>query len=97
MYQAEVLGKLPVMQHFYFGSILPYQGLPPPDGGDSEACAHGHVHSGPIDRAALGGWGDCCGIAVPSVFAAAAEEQRKQATGGVPVLKGAGIRPVPFD
>ena len=91
MYQAEVLGKLPVMQHFLFGSILPYNGPPSPEEEPtSEDVHHGHVH-GP---AGAGGWGDGCGIPIPSVFGAAKAEREKE--GGIKLV-GSGIRPVPFD
>jgi serine/threonine-protein phosphatase 2A activator len=115
MYRAEVLNKLPVMQHFLFGSILPYNGPPPPDPSSADAHAgHAHPHGGmhPAIHAningAVGGiggdlrgagqrdvgWGDCCGIPVPSAFAAAQAEKNKQ-----PGLRlvGPNIKPVPFD
>ncbi|CCH59999.1 hypothetical protein TBLA_0C01860 [Henningerozyma blattae CBS 6284] len=63
MYSAEVLGKLPIMQHFYFSDFLPCpQGVSLPhihgkDGNIEET----HVHST---------WGDCCGIQIPSAIAA---------------------------
>lgn len=62
MYRAEVLGKLPIMQHFMFGSIIPApEGMTPPDQvGDT------HQHD----------LFDCCGIPVPSAVAAAAAERR---------------------
>ncbi|KAI5982659.1 Phosphotyrosyl phosphatase activator [Pisolithus albus] len=82
MYKAEVLGKLPVMQHFRFGSILPYEGPPPPSETGNERTHGGHVHEG---------WGDCCGIPIPSVFAAAQEREEGKN------IEGPGIRPVPFD
>lgn len=90
MYRIEVLGKLPIMQHFYFGSFLPCpDGISPPnkhsecsqnDEEDDEAhsCESGpaHLHST---------WGDCCGIKVPSAIAATA-------------MKGINNhKPIPFD
>jgi len=93
MYRAEVLGKLPVIQHFLFGSILTYEGpvlLSLPAGNqEDELHGHGHSHADPSEAHA--GWHDACGIPVPSAFAAAAEAQKKEA-GGL-----AGTRPVPFD
>ncbi|KZT04953.1 Phosphotyrosyl phosphatase activator [Laetiporus sulphureus 93-53] len=97
MYLAEVLGKLPVMQHFLFGSILSWDGpMPPPRSEVEEDDAHlGHAHP---DLGGAGqrevGWGDCCGIPVPSVFGAAAAEKSKESGGR---LSGPGIRAVPFD
>jgi len=75
-----------VMQHFLFGSLLPYGGPAAPEsenGGTAHSHGPGHMHEG---------WGDCCGIPVPSVFAAA-ESERK---GGARIA-GEGIRRVPFD
>ena len=97
MYQAEVLGKLPVVQHFLFGSILPYDGPETPKGDLSIDDAHrGHAHAQPVGQKEVG-WGDCCGIPVPSVFAAArAELEKKKDPAGLK-LSGPGIRPVPFD
>jgi serine/threonine-protein phosphatase 2A activator len=139
MYKAEVLGKLPVMQHFLFGTILPLSIpeliLQPPTPSESSALAsdshvgHAHPHTRhvhpkvqaqlpDIDGAGPGvsvegggasqletGWGDCCGIPVPSAFAAAEDEKRKAAGGVTPNNKpGVGVlnfsravRPVPFD
>jgi serine/threonine-protein phosphatase 2A activator len=101
MYQAEVLGKLPVVQHFLFGSILPYDGPETPKGDSNVDDAHrGHAHAHP-DLGGAGqrevGWGDCCGIPVPSVFAAARAELEKQKESPGVKLSGPGIRPVPFD
>lgn len=102
MYRAEVLGKLPVVQHFLFGTFLPYDGpvlanLDTEEAGYNEQCGHAHAHMhdssnplGPGQRQQ--GWGDCCGIPVPSVFAAAEAEKRAG-----PRLEGPAIRPVPFD
>jgi serine/threonine-protein phosphatase 2A activator len=96
MFVAEVLRKLPVMQHFLFGSLLPAAkgmteqqtaGVPneedDEEGGEVEVFQEGgvkHIHQ-------QNGWGECCGIKVPSSVAAA-EEMKK---------KGEVLRRIPFD
>ncbi|OMJ07924.1 Serine/threonine-protein phosphatase 2A activator 2 [Smittium culicis] len=70
MYMAEVLSKLPIMQHFYFGHLLQFNGgsLSNSDAAllDSDLgqdCKDGHVY-------ALGQeFPVCCGIRIPSAFA----------------------------
>lgn len=76
LYEADVLGKLPIMQHLMFGELIKC-----PDEIETSEVAedeHGHVHT--YDAANT--WGDCCGIRLPSAYAAA--ESNKP-------------RPVPFD
>lgn len=95
MFALEVLGKLPVMQHFLFGSLIPaVGGMSEADAtstadddedydGTADARQHpGHSHDGT-------GWGDCCGIKVPSSIAAAQELKKGS--------KGEALRRIPFD
>lgn len=99
MFVAEVLKKLPVMQHFLFGSLVPAVeemnkeeelGVPSEEddaeGGEIIIMKDGmkHVHQ-------MNSWGDCCGIKVPSSVAAA-QEMKKRMGGG-----GGGLRRIPFD
>jgi len=99
MFVAEVLKKLPVMQHFLFGSLVPAVedmskeeelGVPSEEeeteGGEVVVMVDGmrHVHQ-------MNSWGDCCGIKVPSSVAAA-QEMKKRMGGG-----GEGLRRIPFD
>ncbi|TAQ90766.1 hypothetical protein B7494_g950 [Chlorociboria aeruginascens] len=98
MFVAEVLKKLPVMQHFLFGALIPAVdgmsteeefGVPAEDeeteGGEVVVMKDGmkHVHQ-------MNSWGDCCGIKVPSGVAAA-QEMKKRMAGGE------GLRRIPFD
>lgn len=89
----EVLGKLPIMQHFLFGGLVSaVDGMSAerPDEEDETAQLRkerqehidGHHHDEDY-------WGDCCGIKVPSTVAAG-EEMRKRMRGGQ-------LRPIPFD
>jgi len=97
MFVSEVLRKLPVMQHFMFGSLIPaaegMSELGPmskeneeEEGGEVDVFDKDgvrHVHEQSV------GWGDCCGIKVPSSLAAAAEMRKRGA--------GESLRRIPFD
>lgn len=91
MFVAEVLGKLPVMQHFLFGSLIPAAEGMSEDVGDEEeteeAHEHGDEHTGHAHDGT--GWGDCCGIKVPSSIAAAQEMKKRG--------QGQSLRRIPFD
>lgn len=93
MFLAELLAKLPVMQHFLFGGLVPVpDGVTPavrPRPGDWEGeaeVAPGHTSHAHNQDA----WGDCCGIRVPS--GVGAKEEMRKRMGVVD-----GLRPLPFD
>ncbi|OZJ03242.1 hypothetical protein BZG36_03450 [Bifiguratus adelaidae] len=92
MYKAEVLGKLPIMQHFLFGTLLVFDGGTLMDGQDDEEEEHHHHHA--IDVTAKGQLApDCCGIPVPSAIASASHRFTINADGRVNPKPGR----VPFD
>ena len=93
MFLAEVLGKLPVAQHFLFGSLLPATEGMSKDAesrideehvGEFEVTVDGmkHIHN-------ANSWGDCCGIKVPSAVGARLEAKKKG--------EGSELRRLPFD
>lgn len=93
MFLAEVLAKLPVAQHFLFGSLLP---AAPEMSQDVEA--HGDEHDGCGGHKTVGdvkhehnaaSWGDCCGIKVPSAIGARKEAKKHG--------EDSGLRRLPFD
>ncbi|EFX03030.1 phosphotyrosyl phosphatase activator [Grosmannia clavigera kw1407] len=115
MFLAEVLRKLPVMQHFLFGSLVPAAvGTTEPSGKhpgeehaeiaayeddeiedeDEDVIGEGKDSVEVFDKGGVrhihnpSGWGDCCGIRVPSSLGAAGEMRKR----GGDVL-----RRIPFD
>jgi len=86
MYKAEVLAKLPVAQHFLFGTLLPFPNvdLQQLDGKTEDSLVVDHA--GHLHVKGQQGWGECCGIPIPSSFAAATCENKHPA-----------IRRIPFD
>ncbi|KAF9416768.1 Serine/threonine-protein phosphatase 2A activator 2 [Podila epigama] len=91
MYKAEVFGKLPIMQHFLFGSLLPFKGMSDTrvmDEDEEEAGIEGHTHVHAFGQE----FPTCCGMKIPSAIAAAAASG---ATGDRTVPGGA--RRLPFD
>ena len=96
MFVKEVLGKLPVMQHFLFGSLVPASdGMSVEDElsvPESEMMEGGEVHVGEDGVKHVhrnDAWGDCCGIKIPSTVAASQEAKKRGETDG--------LRRVPFD
>lgn len=102
MFIKEVLGKLPVMQHFLFGALIPaVEGMSREKGGagldetdELDGSTIGrevaqHDHAGTMHVHRDDAWGDCCGIKIPSTVAAAQARWKKG--------DGEGLRRVPFD
>ncbi|KAI9225745.1 MAG: Phosphotyrosyl phosphatase activator [Piptocephalis tieghemiana] len=73
MYKAEVLGKLPIMQHFLFGSLIAFQGESRPEDLKEAEEECGHVHAMGKETPI------CCGIKIPSAIGAS-----QAATSSVP-------------
>ncbi|KAF2153868.1 Phosphotyrosyl phosphatase activator [Myriangium duriaei CBS 260.36] len=94
MFLAEVLGKLPVMQHFLFGGIVQAADGMSNEQDESSEPSHEHgegavMKDGMMHKHAETGWGDCCGIPVPSTIGAMQEMKKNQTDQG--------LRRIPFD
>ncbi|KAL2401015.1 Serine/threonine-protein phosphatase 2A activator 2 [Exophiala dermatitidis] len=90
MFVKEVLGKLPIMQHFLFGSLISGtedMGQLDPETVRLQAERMQHVKEYGHEPDY---WGDCCGIKVPSTVAAGEEMRKRMGTSGA-------LRPIPFD
>lgn len=94
MYKAEVLSKLPIMQHFMFGSIIHFEGGHSQTDDMEDDCGHIHTHNQGLKYSDVFALGqehpDCCGIPVPSAIAAAAAAAKNGTGSSKP-------RPLPFD
>lgn len=85
MYKAEVLNKLPIIQHFLFGGVIsaPEGVSDPSEHHEDDSCGHVHGHE------LANTWGDCCGIKIPSAIAASEMNQKMN--------QAHNYKPVPFD
>lgn len=99
MFRKEILEKLPVMQHFLFGSLVPaVEGMSTEEEAgvereeDEEEGGEVKVFDDEAGKrhvhANATGWGDCCGIRVPAAVGAEGEARKGGARG---------LRRVPFD
>ncbi|MCJ1327592.1 Serine/threonine-protein phosphatase 2A activator 2 [Thelotrema lepadinum] len=93
MFVKEVLGKLPIMQHFLFGTLIPatremsYEASLR-DRSDEVASSDNAILGAPKHSHEGDTWGDCCGIKIPSTVAVGQEAKKS----GVE-----GLRRIPFD
>ena len=90
MFVKEVLGKLPIMQHFLFGGVLQAEttmGQRSPEDVAAQEVRMKHVKEQGHEPDY---WGDCCGIKVPSTIAAGEEMRKRMGASGA-------LRPIPFD
>ncbi|KAF8477108.1 hypothetical protein BDZ91DRAFT_12605 [Kalaharituber pfeilii] len=86
MYEKEVLGKLPIMQHFMFATLLPaVEGMSREnEEGSTEGPIEIEKERGNvvIDRDGMrhvhSTWGECCGIKVPSAIGAREQIAKQQ-------------------
>lgn len=72
MWRAEIVGKLPIMQHFLFGRLLSFE--PAPNAAQGASLPSATAPTGPAHyRHSLRG--DCCGNPLPSIYAALASDR----------------------
>lgn len=93
MFRAEVIGKLPIMQHFMFGTLISFTGSSSSGAEpvDDHGCVGGHANVYAFGQE----FPDCCGIKVPSAIAAAQANKGSPDSSGEP--RNAYSRPIPFD
>ncbi|KAI9141649.1 phosphotyrosyl phosphatase activator [Paraphysoderma sedebokerense] len=66
LYKGEVLSKLPIMQHFMFGSLISFDNVSGKEVNEEETGTDGHTHIYAMGQE----FPTCCGMRLPSAIAA---------------------------